>query len=467
MPEILIVDDDELYCDMLSEHIQQAGHGVSLAHSLSEGRQNVAENDYDIVFLDLRLPDGSGLEMLPELKTCALPPEVIIVTGFSDAQSAELAIQHGAWDYVQKQSSIQVVMLSLSRAVQYRESRSAVASRVAFYAPELVGHSHPFRACLNMAAQAAGSDVNVLVTGETGTGKDLFARAVHENSPRAMAPFVVVDCTALPENLIGSILFGHEKGAFTGAEQKNHGLVQQADGGTLFLDEIGDMPLEIQKTFLRVLQERRFRPLGAPKEITSNFRLIAATNRDLDRLAQEDRFRKDLLFRLRAMAINLPPMRNRMDDVDMLAVHFVNRECALRGGQVKGIAEDFSEALRAYTWPGNVRELANAVAAAVAHAGQDPVLYAAHLPSHIRLPLLKAAVGAHATSSPAPPPSIPSTDFTTEFGLLRDMRDQFEKNYLEEMIRRANGNIETACQISGLSRPHVYSLLKKHKLKMR
>lgn len=469
MAEILIVDDDALYCDMLADHIQRAGHGVSLAHDLAEGREKVAANAFDVVFLDIRLPDGSGLDMLPELKTCTFPPpEVIIVTGFSDAQSAELAIQHGAWDYVQKQSSIQVVMLSLFRALQYRESRSAVASRVAFYSPELVGHSHAFRACLNIAAQAAGSDVNVLVTGETGTGKELFAKAIHENSPRATAPFVVVDCTALPENLIGSLLFGHEKGAFTGADQKNQGLIQQADGGTLFLDEIGDMPLEIQKSFLRVLQERRFRPLGASKEVTSNFRLIAATNRDLDQLVAEDRFRKDLLFRLRAMTIELPPMRDRMDDIDALASHFVGRECALRGGQVKGLAEDFSETLREHNWPGNVRELANAVAAAVARAGHDPLLFAAHLPPHIRVPLLKAAVAAEdSTATAAAEIAVGPQGISAEFAPLRDMRDQFEKHYLEEMIRRSDGNIETACQISGLSRPHVYSLLKKHNLKMR
>lgn len=466
MAEVLILDDDTQYCAMLAGHIQRAGHGVSLAHTLADGMANMQEDDYDVVFLDIRLPDGSGLDVLPELKTRVMPPEVIIVTGFGDAQSAELAIQHGAWDFVQKQASIQSVMLSLARALQYRESRSAITPRVAFYAPELVGHSHSFRSCINTAAQAASSDVSVLISGETGTGKELFAKAIHDNSPRSAGPFIVVDCTALPENLIGSLLFGHEKGAFTGADQKRQGLIQQADGGTLFLDEIGDMPIETQKSFLRVLQEHRFRPLGAHQEVTSNFRVVAATNRDLERRAEADLFRKDLLFRLRSLTITLPPMRDRMDDLDALAAHFINKECVLRGGQVKGVAEDFSESLRAHHWPGNVRELANAIAAAVARAGEDPVLFATHLPPHVRVPLTKATVYTQETA--APPNNASATDaLTSEFAPLRDLRERFERNYLLELIRRAEGNVETACQLSGLSRPHVYALLKKHALKLR
>ncbi|MFP4501518.1 MAG: sigma-54-dependent transcriptional regulator [Candidatus Hydrogenedentota bacterium] len=468
MAEILILDDDVGFCGMLAEHIQRAGHGVSVAHTLTDGLKRAAEGGFDVVFLDIRLPDGSGLDAIPDFRTGAVPPEVIIITGFGDAESAELAIQHGAWDFIQKESSIQVILLSLTRALQYRESRSAVPPRIVFYAPELVGRSHCFRACLEMAAHAASSEASVLLAGETGTGKELFAKAIHENSPRSTGPFVVVDCTALPANLIGSLLFGHEKGAFTGADQKVPGLIKQAHGGTLFLDEIGDMPLDIQGSFLRVLQERRFRPLGARDEVSSDFRVVAATNRDLDQRAQEGAFRRDLLFRLRSLMITLPPLRDRMDDIDALAAHFVARECALYGGQIKGIAEDFSEALRSHEWAGNVRELANAVAGAVARAGGDPVLFAAHLPPHIRVPLARAAA-----TPEQPPPAQDNTrtpvavDLREAFAPLREMRDQFEAEYLKELSRRAEGNIESACQLSGLSRPHVYSLLKKHGLKLR
>jgi len=468
MAEVLILDDDAQYGSMLAEHIQRAGHGVSLAHTLGEGRSKAEAHSYDIVFLDIRLPDGSGLDLLPELRTRDRTPEVIIVTGFGDAESAELAIQYGAWDYVQKRSPIQTVMLSLDRALQYRETRSAMAPRVAFYSPELVGHSHSFRACLNVAAQAASTDVNVLLIGETGTGKEVLAKAIHDNSSRVAGPFIVVDCTALPENLIGSLLFGHERGAFTGADHKRIGLIQQADGGTLFLDEIGDMPLEIQKSFLRVLQEHRFRPLGASKEVASNFRLVAATHRNLDRRAEEGAFRRDLLFRLRSLTISLPPLRERMGDIDSLASHFLIRECTLRGGQVKGLTEGFREALRTYDWPGNVRELANAMAAAAARAGEDPVLFAAHLPVHIRLPLVRASAGAHSAAEtavadgPTPWPNTAATLLS-----FREMRNEFEKAYLAELVRRAEGDIEKACQLSGLSRPHIYSLLKKHAMRLR
>ncbi len=236
MGHILVLDDDRSFSGMLAEHIMRAGHAVGLAHTLREGLEMTGKRAYDVVYLDIRLPDGSGLDILPRLTAGVWPPEVIIITGTGDAESAELAMKCGAWDFVQKTSSVKAMLLSLQRAMQYRDSRMAVAERVVFHTEDLVGHAPAFRAALDLAAQAAGSDVDVLITGETGTGKELFASAIHENSARSEAPFVVVDCASLPETLIGSMLFGHERCAFTGADPAHRGLNAQADGGTLILD---------------------------------------------------------------------------------------------------------------------------------------------------------------------------------------------------------------------------------------
>jgi two-component system, NtrC family, response regulator len=462
MAEILIIDDDEQFCDMLAQQVRRDGHGVSLAHTVQAGIQKAQLDAYDVVFLDVNLPDGSGLEELPKFQEGLLPAEVIIITGFGDADSAELAIKSGVWEYINKRSSMESVRLSLTRALQYREGKQATATRVALDARGIVGNSPNFKACLDVVAQAAGSNASVLITGETGTGKELLARAIHANSPRAEGQFVVVDCTVLPKTLIESVLLGHEKGVFTGADKAHDGLVKQAGGGTLFLDEVGELPLEAQKAFLRVLQERSFRPLGATREVESDFRLVAATHRDLDCMAEAGEFRRDFLFRLRSLTIHLPSLRERRDDLQALAVHLVDEQCKLHGVQLKGIASDFHGALCAYDWPGNVRELVNAIESAVASAGGEPALYMRHLPTHIRVHMARADYPAE------PEPATRSDDaLAGPLSPLKKMREDFEKRYLQELVARTGSDIEAACKISGLSRGHIYVILRKHGLTMR
>ena len=296
MPDILIVDDDQDVSDMLNEMVTRMGHHSESSSTLKEARQNLLSHDYDVIFLDVRLPDGNGLDILPLIKEMRSMPEVIIVTGHGDSDSAELAMKSGVWDFIQKPGSLSSMRLVLTRALQYREKKGlATKAPVLLKLDNLVGNSSRLRTCFDLVAQAAQSDINVLVTGETGTGKELFARAIHDNSQRSGKPLVVVDCAAMPENLVESMLFGHEKGAFTGADRTRVGLIKQADKGTLFLDEIGELPSLIQKSFLRVLQEHRFRPIGSSKEEQSDFRLIAATNRKLDKMVANGRFRTDLL----------------------------------------------------------------------------------------------------------------------------------------------------------------------------
>jgi len=337
MGKVLIIDDDQMFCEMLSDMVTDMGHGVKVAHSLSQGLADALSGPFDVVFLDVRMPDGSGLSALPKIRELSDAPEVIIITGAGDPDGAELAIVNGAWDYIEKQSSIKRMTLPLVRALQYREEKKAKKPLVALKLEGIVGHSPKMRECYDLLAQAADSDANVLIYGETGTGKELFARAIHNNSGRAGKNFVVVDCAALTESLVESALFGYEKGAFTGADKAQVGLIKQADGGTLFLDEVGELPIIMQKAFLRVLQEKRFRPLGARQEVESNFRLVAATNRHLDRLVEEGGFRQDLLFRLRTLSLNLPPLWERLEDVKDLVLFHTGKLCESYGIAQKGI----------------------------------------------------------------------------------------------------------------------------------
>ena len=253
MASILIVDDDPLARDSLARIVKKMGHDAAEAGSLGSAREMIPSNAYDLVFCDVRMPDGSGLDLLPEIRAAAASPEVIIVTGFGDPDGAELAIKQGAWDYIEKPLSVKAVMLCIERALQYREKKKSSFQPVALNVEGIVGASPKLRACLDLLAQAAASEANILITGETGTGKELFAQAIHRNSGRSNRSFVVVDCAALPETLVESTLFGHVRGAFTGADKPRDGLVRQADGGTLFLDEIGELSVSIQKAFLRVL----------------------------------------------------------------------------------------------------------------------------------------------------------------------------------------------------------------------
>jgi two-component system NtrC family response regulator len=428
---------------------------------LEEGLQETGSGNYDVVFLDVRMPDGSGLEVLPKLKEMPSHPEVIIITGAGDPDGAELAILNGAWDYIEKQSSIKKMTLALSRAMQYRQEKKAKPPMVALKLEGIVGKSPQMRACYDILAQAAESDANVMIVGETGTGKELFARAIHANSARANKPFVVVDCAAMPESLVESALFGYEKGAFTGADRPQVGLIKQADGGTLFLDEVGELPLVMQKAFLRVLQERRFRPLGARQEVESNFRLVVASNRDFDQLIAEGLFRKDLLFRLRAITLELPPLRDHMEDLRDLVMYHTARLCDSYGLAPKGFSPEFFDCLMAYDWPGNVRELVNTLERALAAAKYEPTLYPSHLPSHIRVKVVRGAVSKDSPAKDEPPraAALPKLKEFREAAIARA-----EKQYLQDLMAFTGHDIKEACRVSALSMPRLYALLKKHRI---
>lgn len=459
MANVLIVDDDEGMCYTLANMVRQAGHDAVSVNTLSDGLQTVFDEAFDTVFLDVQMPDGNGLEALPKIAGAPSKPEVIIITGQGDPDGAELAIQSGAWDYIEKPATINAMILPFLRALQYREGKGSTHSIRAIDRKGIIGESAELRACLNVMAQAGSSDATVLLSGETGTGKELFAAAIHRNSRRKHNAYVIVDCAALPETLVESTLFGHVKGAFTGADSSSEGLIKHADGGTLLLDEMGELPLPVQKKFLRVLQEHTFRPVGSKKEIESDFRLLASTNRDLDRMVKEGLFRKDLLFRLRSLSIVLPPLRERRGDVNDLVMHYTAKLCSRYDMDTKGMSPEFLEALSEYDWPGNVRELVQTVESALAVSGTEPTLHPKHLPDSIRIQLKRSSVRRKYTNEDE---SFQENMSAAAIPSLKDFRSSSERRYLQRLLRATHGNPREACRVAGISRSSLYNHLRKH-----
>jgi two-component system NtrC family response regulator len=462
MAEVLVIDDDPRVSSAIANLVERMGHGTTSCMTLQEGLDTARSHPFDVVFLDVKMPDGNGLDVLPLIRETPSSPEVIIITGFGDPDAAETAVRSGAWDYIQKPSSMQAMTLPLVRALEYREAKKAAPARMSVRREGIVGSSPQITACLELVAQAASSDASVLITGETGTGKELFAWAIHKNSRRTDGNFVVVDCAALPETLVESTLFGYEKGAYTGADRSQIGLMTQANGGTLFLDEVGELPLTAQNSFLRALEERRYRPVGGRQEISSNFRIIAATNRDLQALVQQGRFRQDLLFRLRALTLDVPPLREHVQDIKELTTYYVTHRCEDYGIDDKGFSPDFFHTLAQYHWPGNVRELIHALEQALAAAPHEPVLYPKHLPTGIRARLARDSV--ERTEGTGPQAGAPSRRLPPLQRIREVAVSDAERDYLRELLSLTEGDVPEACLISGLSRSRLYALLKKYGL---
>lgn len=470
MAHILIIDDEASFCGLLSKAFDGIAT-VSSCSTLREGLKAASKRPYDVIMLDVHLPDGNGLGAIQAIKQLMGSPEVIVMTGASDPEGAEAAIRSGAWDYLQKPALIEDITKPVMRALEYRKERSTQCRPVPFERKRIIGSGRALSNCIDLLSQASKSDLNVLITGETGTGKELFAQTLYENSDRADHPFVVVDCGALPESLIESLLFGHERGAFTGADRSQIGLIKQADGGTLFLDEIAELPLSLQKAFLRVLQEKRFRPIGSNKEQTSDFRVVAATNRDLDKMVESGFFREDLLHRIRTFSVELPPLRDRVEDIGEIALQTVTNACEKSEIGIKSFSPDFLDVLQTYNWPGNVRELVGTLRRSLAVAMREPVLYPAHLPIDLRVKAsrLAFAMGAAAQNKY----DIAVNEVLAVGGSSLGFKD-FRNNVLEEaenayftqLVRLANGSSAQACRISNLSRSRLFHFLQKYSVSL-
>ena len=461
MAHILIVDDDNMLAEMLKTQLQRSGHQAKIAPTLARGVDLAQQGMFDVIFLDVQLPDGNGLDVFPRFAEVSSTPQIIIMTGIGDPDGAKKAIQSGAWSYLEKPHVRRDLLLPLTRALQYREEIQKISpTPVVLKRDGLIGKSPALLRCIDQLAKAAASDASVLITGETGTGKEVLARTIHDNCRQAQQAFVVIDCAALPENLIEDTLFGHVRGAFTGADRTTKGLIALANGGTLFLDEVGELPETMQKKFLRVLQEHRFRPIGATTEVQSSFRVVAATNRDLDQDVAEGRFRSDLLFRLRSFAIHLPPLRERKEDIRALTRHFLARLSDRLQMAHKGIAEEFFQHLQAYTWPGNVRELQQLLEQVFANATQHPTLFAYHLPEHFRLRITLEGI------TPEQPVAQPNYSLPLQGDLhsWKQFKAEAEKQYLVHLFNLTQGNIKTACSLSGLSRARLYQLISHYNI---
>lgn len=456
MARILIVDDDEIFCSTFSLLLTKMGHGFDIAENLNDGLKLSCKNDYDIVFLDVVLPDRCGLDGIGDFKEVRSSPEVIIITGQGDMNGPEIALKNGAWDYLVKPPSFSNIKLLIGRALQYRAKKFHFLKKEILNSEFIIGKDPKLKDCLEIVAKAAGSDGSVFITGKTGTGKEVLARALHVNSTRAEGQFVIVDCTNLPENLAESLLFGHEKGAFTGADRSTEGLIQQADGGTLFLDEVGDLRPSVQKSLLRVLQEKKCRPLGSTKEISLDFRVISASNRDLKKMVEADEFRRDLYFRLVAFQIHLPSLRERISDIKLLTNHYIYKISDELGINPKGYSKDFLDALKCWDWSGNVRELINVLRTAMVEGMDAPVLYPHYLPLDIRVHYLQKCIVEK--RGPEEKPAFPK---------FKEYRSLTKSKYLDDLIEASGGELEKALALSGMSRSGFYNLLKKHGKKLK
>src|SRR5216683_2057811 len=369
---ILVVDDERSICELLEITFRKEGHRVEVAHDVPAAKRKLESQIFDIVVSDIRMPGVSGVDLLKLTKEIAPQCFFLLITGVPTVETAIAAINSGAVRYVIKDHQL---VDQLRRTVREVSENLKWKTEAGYLRRELrrltgldniIGQSPKMRSIFDLIQTVAPQSSRVLITGESGTGKELVARAIHENSPRALAPFITINCGAFPETLLESELFGYMKGAFTGANENRQGLFRAAHGGTLFMDEIGNMTQTMQVKLYRVLQEGKVRPLGSNEEIDVDVRIIAATNKELEKEIAEGRFREDLFYRLSVIPIHLPPLRERREDIPLLALHFLERFRKAMGKEIEGIDPETLRRLEAYDWPGNVRELENTLERAVA-----------------------------------------------------------------------------------------------------
>jgi len=460
MAEVLIVDDNETTVEVLKKIVQKMGHNVSTALTLNKGLYLSTIKEFDVVMLDVRLPDGNGISSLTEFQNVPSSPEVIIMTGYGDADGAELAIRSGAWDYIEKPASLPMMTLPIIRALQYRETKKQKNNLKSLKREGIVGRSPQLDACLDFVAKASVSDANVLLKGESGTGKELIAKAIHENSVRSLKNFVIADCSSLPVTMLESVLFGDVRDAYSIDDKVRTGLFQQADRGTILLKGVEEMSLTLQKTFLRVLEERHVRPVGSRQDIKSDFRLVVSTKRDLEEMTNTGLFRGDLYEKLQALTLEIPPLRERREDILEIALFHSTKICKRFAMGVKGFAPDFVDVLMAYNWPGNMRELIHALEMAHNVAPDSPTLFGQHLPLYVRVNVKRSMI------KNSDPTDMSPAEQEQTFPSYKEMRtetiDKAERQYVINLLSFSGNSIKKACEISGMSRPRLYELMKKH-----
>ncbi len=444
-PLILVAEDEELMRAIVSRLLEDAGYRVATADSAETALEVFASSDVTVTLTDIRMSGMDGLALLDHIKNVDDEALVIVMTAYSSVDSAIAALRKGAYDYITKPFVNEDLLQTVKNAIRQRELfsenralRRELDRRYSF--SEIIGTSEPLQAVFRLVEKVAGTNTTILIEGESGTGKELVARALHHNSPRASQPFVAINCGALPESLLESELFGHTKGAFTGAVANKSGLFRTAEGGTVFLDEVGEISSAMQVRLLRALQEHEVVPVGASTPVAFDARIICATNRDLEKEVNEGRFREDLYYRLNVIEVHLPPLRERREDIPLLVRHFMNRTAREQQREEKTIEPEVMSALINYAWPGNVRELQNAIERGFTLSGET-----------IDLDSLPRRVREAASPTPMRDPDG-----------LRPTLEEVERRHIFETMAAVNQDKARAANILGIDLSTLYRKLKRY-----
>ena len=456
MYSVLVVDDENELRKQIVSLLSERGYEVEQCENGAEALERLRARNFSLVLCDVKMPEMDGLAFLRAVKGNEIPTTVALITAHGNVRDAVAAIKDGAFDYIEKPiNEPQLVSL-----VEKAERAFEMIHRIAYSAPmspgegrECVGTSQGMTRVFQLVERLTRVNTSVLIRGENGTGKELVARAIHFNSPRKDAPFVAINCGAIPEALIESELFGHEKGAFTGADSRKIGRFQYAAGGTLFLDEIGDTSLPTQVKLLRVLQEHTFTPVGSPREVKADVRIIAATNQNLEKRIQEGKFREDLFYRLNVMPLFLPPLRERKDDIPALTHHFIEKFNQDHGKTFRTMTADGLAMLEAYHWPGNIRELENAIEHAFVVETSNEITHFS-LPEYIRRPSRKAIA----------PPKRPDKDISVTSSDWETGKETFERAFIIQALRTYRGRINQTAERANIPKNTLLRKIKKYSI---
>jgi two-component system nitrogen regulation response regulator NtrX len=442
-PRVLVVDDEPGIRQSLTGVLEDEGYAAEAVESGEACLAALPGSSFELVLLDIWLPGVDGMEVLARIQEMPLPerPVVVMISGHGSIEAAVKATKLGAFDFLEKPLSIDKVSVVAKNAVAHRrlvlENSRLKEDTGSRY--RIIGESVPMKALRQQLALMAGTNGRVLIFGESGTGKELVAHAIHAMSPRVAEPFVEVNCAAIPEELIESEMFGHQKGSFTNAHENKIGKFQKADGGTLFLDEVGDMSLRTQAKVLRALEEQRFEPVGAHASVQVDVRVVAATNKNLEEEIERGNFREDLFYRLNVIPFFVPPLRDRREDIPLLADHFLREFTTAYGRKPKELTEQAYEILNSYHWPGNVRELKNLIE---------------------RIVILNPQVRVDARHIPLTPGRRAPERLLDRFGSLQEVREAAEREYILKKLEETNGNVSRTAEILGLERSNLYRKMK-------
>ncbi len=447
--KILIVDDEKSQRELLGGYLKKRGHAIHTAQHGQEALEILRQQAIDLVLTDMRMPELDGAELLKQIKALNPNIDVIMMTAYGSIEDATEAMKNGAVDYITKPVDLEQLDLTISRALEHKQLvsenkrlRQLVNERLSFEG--IISTSPTMEQALNIAARVAPSPATVLITGESGTGKELVAKAIHYASNRRDQPFVAVNMAALSDNLVESELFGHEKGAFTGAQQQRQGRFETANHGTLFIDEVGDIPLNTQVKLLRVLQEQQIERIGSSTPFPINVRVLAATNQPLEERVKNGLFRQDLYYRLNVVKIHLPPLRQRREDIPVLADHFIRRYADQNQKQINGFSREAMDRLMKYDYPGNVRELENIIEQVVV-LSRDEIIQVNDLPLNVQN-------------------AFQTDNHSLSNGTFKERVEAFEKKLISEALRKANGIQTRAADLLGMSERHLRYKLKKYNI---